>query len=488
MDSIKQVWEEVEENLIKIREDFAKDPTRMAEFERGVHAEFGRLERDFLKQTLEDRDNQIRGSLKRLENWVVVRKDKKQLVTIAGTVTFKKTLFKSKKDGHSEYLLDKLLGLESHERVTEAAKAQILEEAVQTSYRRGGEAACATEDKISKEAVKDILHPLDFPAEKEPDEKKVVDFLYIDADEDHIPLQFREKKGDLVIGENNWKNNCVLGKIVYVYEGIDPDSPKSKRCHLVNPHYFCGLYEGENNARFWDYIYQYICDNYDVEKITKIYLNGDCGGWIKAGRTRINGITTVLDEFHMQKYLLKITGHLLDSAEDARSELTRLIYKGAKKGFREKIEEIAGYGDSEKKQKRIKEAGDYILNNWAAARIRVCREDTVIGCSAEGHVSHILSDRMSSRPRGWSKTGADKMCHLRAYYKNGGDMLELVRYQNEMKPAVGEEYTGILSSTAMIRTEKNTHGNVGKYYEAMNHRLSLQAKEQLYFNSGIWTL
>ena len=199
MDSIKQVWEEVEENLIKIREDFAKDPTRMAEFERGVHAEFGRLERDFLRQTLEDRDNQIRGSLKRLENWVVVRKDKKQLVTIAGTVTFKKTLFKSKKDGHSEYLLDKLLGIESHERVTEAAKAQILEEAVQTSYRRGGEAACASEDKISKEAVKNILHPLVFPAEKKPDEKKTVDFLYIDADEDHIPLQFREKKGDLEI-------------------------------------------------------------------------------------------------------------------------------------------------------------------------------------------------------------------------------------------------------------------------------------------------
>ena len=488
MDSIKQVWEEVEEKLIKIREDFAKDPTRMAEFERGVHAEFGRLERDFIKQTLEARDNQIRRSLKRLENWVVVRKDPKQLVTIAGTVSFYKTLFKSKKDGHNEYLLDKLLGFESHERLTDAAKAQILEEAVQTSYRRGGEAACASEDKVSKETVKTILHPLNFPEENKPDNKKNVDFLYIDADEDHISLQFKEIKGDLEIGENNWKNNCILGKIVYVYEGIESDGTKSRRHHLKNPHYFCGVYEGEDNAKLWDSVYKYICDNYDVEKITKIYLNGDCGGWIKAGRTRINGITTVLDEFHMQKYMLKITGHLLDSAEDARSELTSLIYKGAKKEFRKKIEDIAGYGDSEKKRKRIIESGNYILNNWAAARIRICREDTVIGCSAEGHVSHILSDRMSSRPRGWCKTGADKMCHLRAYYKNGGDMLELVRYQREIKPAVGEEYDGILSSTAMMRTEKNTHGNVGKYYEAMNHKLSLQTKEQLYFNSGIWTL
>ena len=30
MDSIKQVWEKVEENLIQSREDFAKDPSKMA--------------------------------------------------------------------------------------------------------------------------------------------------------------------------------------------------------------------------------------------------------------------------------------------------------------------------------------------------------------------------------------------------------------------------------------------------------------------------
>lgn len=33
-------------------------------------------------------------------------------------------------------------------------------------------------------------------------------------------------------------------------------------------------------------------------------------------------------------------------------------------------------------------------------------------CSAEGHVSHIFADRMSSRPLGRSKTGADKMSRL----------------------------------------------------------------------------
>ena len=488
MDSIKQVWEEVEEKLLEIREDFAKDPSKMAEFERGVHSEFNKLERDFLKRTLEEKDDQSRGSLKRVENWVVVRRDKKELVTIAGTIVFNKTLFKNKRDGHSEYLLDKILGIESHERITDASKAQILEEAVQTSYRRGGDAACASEDKVSKEAVKDILHPLRFPEEKKAESKKAVDYLYIDADEDHISLQFKEKKGDLEIGENHWKNNCVLGKIVYVYEGIEQDSPKNKRHHLVNPHYFCGVYDGTDNAKLWDTIYNYIDDNYDVTKITKIYLNADGGGWISAGKNRIDGITTVLDEFHMQKYLLKITGHLLDSADDARSKLIKMIYDGKKKAFKSEIENIASYSESESKQKKIKEAGDYILNNWEAARIRVIGKDAVKGCSAEGHVSHILSDRMSSRPRGWSRTGADKMCRLRAYYKNGGDMLDLVRYQKEEPVAVGAEYDQILSSHDMLKAERNKHGLVGKYYEQMNHSLSLQTKEKLYFKNHIWIL
>ena len=88
--------------------------------------------------------------------------------------------------------------------------------------------------------------------------------------------------------------------------------------------------------------------------------------------------------------------------------------------------------------KRMDEAGEYILSNWMAARVRLLHQNGVKGCSAEGHVSHILSARMSSRPMGWSKKGATKMSQLRAYHLNGGNMLELVRYQErEMPKAAG---------------------------------------------------
>ena len=50
--------------------------------------------------------------------------------------------------------------------------------------------------------------------------------------------------------------------------------------------------------------------------------------------------------------------------------------------------------------KRITEAKEYILSNCTAARLRLQHKEGVKGSSTEGHVSHVLSSRMSSRPMG----------------------------------------------------------------------------------------
>lgn len=137
---------------------------------------------------------------------------------------------------------------------------------------------------------------------------------------------------------------------------------------------------------------------------------------------------------------------------------------------------------------RMKEAKAYILSNWTAAKLRLKHKDGVKGSSTEGHVSHVLSSRMSSRPMGWSTKGATKMAQLRAYYLNGGDMPELVRYQEKKLPqAAGAEYD-ILSSKQIIASEKSRHGELGKYTESISHSLSLQNKKIVYFNAHIWGL
>ena len=90
-----------------------------------------------IKESLETMDMMLQKSPVRLKHWVVESHSKKQLTTSLGDVVFSKTLFTNKGTGKSEYLLDRILGIDPNERLTEDAEARLLEEAVQTSYRRG---------------------------------------------------------------------------------------------------------------------------------------------------------------------------------------------------------------------------------------------------------------------------------------------------------------------------------------------------------------
>ena len=56
-----------------------------------------------------------------------------------------------------------------------------------------------------------------------------------------MALQFREKKGDLIKAENGVKNNGLITKIIYVYEGKEIETLHGKRKVLKNCRYFCGV-------------------------------------------------------------------------------------------------------------------------------------------------------------------------------------------------------------------------------------------------------
>lgn len=291
-------------NLQESARKFSQSPQDIAGFVNAVKEEALQFALDFIGETFTGCNDVLRESPVRRASWEVVRTDEKHLITSIGSVRYEKTLFKNKKSGERKYLVDEAMGIDPHERISEDAIAQMLEESVQTCYRKGGEAVSML-DKISKETVKDKLHALEFPTEDEADpvtEKKVVDYLYIEADEDHASLQFNEKKGDLEKSESGRKLNGIITKLVYVHEGIAKDAPKSGRHHLVNPHYFSGLYEGkEGNDKLWDEVWNYLDRTYDLSKVKKVYLSADGGAWIMAGRKRLNGLVYALDEFHLQK-------------------------------------------------------------------------------------------------------------------------------------------------------------------------------------------
>ena len=203
--------------------------------------------RSLYQEILESIEQTIRNSEVRRQSYYVEHKeDHRTLLTRFGNLEIKRAYYSSKQDGKGVYLLDKYIGLDSNEKVSLAAKAHVLREAVETSYRKGGEEACLTDDVVTKQTVKNLIHDLEVEMPEEiPEKKKQIKTLHIQADEDHVALQFYRKKGDLQISENGRKSNTVMPKLILLYEDImEEGKPGSKRYRLTGKHYFGGVYEG----------------------------------------------------------------------------------------------------------------------------------------------------------------------------------------------------------------------------------------------------
>ena len=149
----------------KLENEFMKEPLKLAEYVLSLTDELHNLGLRMIQESLESMNEMLRKSQKRLQHWSESH-ETKQLLTSLGEVTFKKTLFTNKETGKSEYLLDRILGLQRNERITEDALARMLKEAVQTSYRRGGEENSLT-GNVKKQTVKNKIHGLKFPKNEE---------------------------------------------------------------------------------------------------------------------------------------------------------------------------------------------------------------------------------------------------------------------------------------------------------------------------------
>ena len=350
----------------------------MAELVKGVMDNMLKLGLQMIAEEIERYDKYLHDNRQVRPDWHVVRKDSRTLLTRMGTLQYKRTLFHNKKTGAYEYLLDRAMGISPNARMTEDVEADMLLEAVQTSYEKAGNAGCMTMDRLSRETVKDKIHGLKFPKyEERPEEKKTVEYLYVDADEDHVSLQFREKKGDLAENVGRPKKNHAITKLIYVYEGKEKVEGSAERYVLKNPHYFCRSSAETENKELWKEVYEYIENTYDVEKIKKIYLNADGGSWIIEGKRQLGANSYVLDGFHLAKYKRKIINCFPDTKEAKEKELIRLIKTGTKAAFREKAEEWLLEAAGARERRRIRVGSEYLLSNWTAARKRLCGTDRV---------------------------------------------------------------------------------------------------------------
>lgn len=179
-----------------------------------------------------------------------------------------------------------------------------------------------------------------------------------------------------------------------------------------------------------------------------------------------------------------------DTENDARAEIYRTIRRENKKTFWELVERLKGCTEDEGTLKRINEGADYIASNWSAAKLRLNKDESLVGSSTEGHVYHILSKRMSTDPLGWSRHGAEQMAHLLEYYFNKGNMLELAKYQKEVLPVASGAEELTVSASEMLQSEKRPRTKeqkeYAKYSDVLSASLDIQKRKQYVFYTNRW--
>lgn len=355
------------------------------------------------KEALEMLDSLVKSDSRRKQNWHIHEKSAPNtLATIFGEVHYQRTYYKHKTEKEYRYLSDELVGIDSYDKMDVSLKSKLIEEAIDTPYARSGRKAAETIEISSQSVMNAIreLGPVKSSEVKIVRAKETPKILYVEADEGHVALQ---------------SGGCAEPKLVYVHEGRKQVG--KDRWQLQNPRYFGGMYK--ESEELWNEVADYIDKAYDYDRIEKIYLSGDGASWIKSGAAIINKSTFVLDRYHLNKAVKTAGAHI----ENAEREIWRAIKREDKAYLKVVFETILDATEPETKAEAVKEAKTYILNHWENLKHHYAKDYS--GCSAEGHISHIYSDRLSSRPLGWSREGVDQMARLRVFSKNGGDLFDL---------------------------------------------------------------
>ena len=423
--NIVSLLEELVNSLNEAEEKFYKNPKDFHALETSVKSTTEAFSAAYLSTILNDINNKIYNDAFRKSKYTVQRNDTRTIISSVGDITFENTYYRKNEDGTHHYLTEELIGLATHERFTEEAEAVLLTEAMKTSYSEATR-CLPSKQKITKTTVMNKVHGIaDEIPFANPEKKKSCKYLFIEADEDHVAEQHGR-------WTNKDENNSFISKLAYIYEYKQATKNCQARKELVNTFYFGGVYSGSDGVeKFWKNIQTFIELNYKYDDLINIYISGDGASWIKQGATYLSKALFCADRFHMMKYINAASNQMLDEKDIAKSNIYRLLHKKDKKGFKSYTNEmILSANNSEP----IEALQTFVLGNWSAV-MRTYHCEIVDGCSAEGHVSHILSDRLSSRPMGWSKQGADRMSKLRCYEKNYGreKIISLVKYSREQR-------------------------------------------------------
>jgi len=366
---------EILEKLKRVYVDFFNKPEKtLSEAEKCFKEPLNEATAELISACYERMDEALRTDKLKLREsgLVVVRKnDPREILTTFGTVRYRRTYFRTK-SGEHVHPIDK-----PYQRLSDGVSEALVEAARSASYAKSAQSVA--QGQVSPQSVMRKIRECSVPDTPETQDKPKPATLHIDADEDHITLRGGKK---------------AIVPLVSVYEGIEK---RGKRGICRNVFHIARY--GEKTEELWEEVLTEMEKRYDLSE-TKLYLHGDGANWIRAGLKFLPNCVFVLDPYHRKKALCQAVGGL---EEKKAEECRKTLYEALKNGEKERFASIAETLRQTQASKSAKEALKYLRNQFDAIHLRFIDPETRNGGATEPHISHVLSSRLSSRPRRWSE-------------------------------------------------------------------------------------
>ena len=408
------------EKVISLMTNFLKNSMEvggLSEFTSNLEDNLMQLGLDLTKFSLEYAEEIIFKIKERKNQFESLEKDERNVMSIFGGIDFKRRYYLDKQTGKRVYLLDEYFKIAPKERLLENVETRLIEEAIETNYEKAGKSA-AYKTKIKKQTVMNKISDLNINIDElKVLNKKIVDNIYIIADEDHVHLQ---------------KGGIEEPRLIVVYDSIIKDGKRTKLC---NKKHFGGVYKGRIDD-LWEEVITYIESRYELSKVKNIFILGDGANWIKTGLEWIPNSINVLDKFHLMKAINGIVGKENKDNKLEISEYKRRIYRSFYEldfsKTKEVVYEILAEEMEENSRKRKEKLLNYILNNKEGISNLYRYQKELHGCSAEGHISHLYSARLGSRPLGWKTKNVDNVSRLRLVKADNREISEIVHNKRKV--------------------------------------------------------
>jgi hypothetical protein len=421
MDIITQNYQQLLSNIIK--DSFNNSINNYMDIMTFFDSAFSKLIKEAIIKTFELIDKSYKDSFERKQKYHIKAYSKRSLFTIFGKITFSRTYYSSISDNSTFCYLDRFLGLPKYDFFDPYIKAIILENAAKSSYSKISDiiynsagirvffANDKPELKISRQTIRNIIL-------RSKSLKSTTKYLgshstiYVMADEKYVHTQ-------------NNENKDIQVKAATIFTDYS-DMPGHRRS-LVNKHYITST---KSSSDIWNKVVDYIYTATDIDAIEDIIIMGDGANWIKAGQYHLKlnsdaSTTVVLDHFHLKQAIKHIS-----SDKDYRASALHFLKYNDINGLK-KLEEHLIELEPHREEILIKKF-KYLYNNWGS--IQNLFNNPNYKCSMESHISHVIADLFTSRPKGYSPTMLNKLLELRLLYKNSHNIKELFLSSLDSKP------------------------------------------------------